>query len=425
MLKKEFLPLALFVLLVIWLTGSAIARMTGSTQNSDTPPPVATPALLLDTATPTRTPPPPSATHTPTVTVTPTRQSTQLATQTPTPSATPTQPPTRTPAAADSRPSPTSPPTRTPSPTPVPPPVVISRRTSDTVIFVQTQDASQKHTLWCIERNSDTNAILFHPHAAAPTWTVDGKSIAFFGEEGISELGPPYKTGIWVVDYGSNCQALNPRLLVEVDHVQNMAWSPDGTKLAFEVNRDPAVEDSLVRVVDAGDGGDVVDPDSDKRIPVGIFGKHPAWSPDGQKLIVNTCVDANCGLWQFNFLGEREKQLTFNDTDSYPALANINGDDYLAFSRKQGPNQDIYLLRLGDEAPQPLTNRNDIDTTPIFSPNGQEIYIYTNSEGGGEHWRIETIPLSGPFSSQAVVTGIGESKLQGLARPAIGQLDSP
>lgn len=423
MLKKEFLPLALFVLLVIWLTGSGIARMTGSTQNADAPLPAATPAALLDTATPTPTPLPP--THTPTATATPTRQSTRPSTSTPTLTPTPTQPPTNTPVTitADSRPSPT--PTRTPSPTPAPPPVVISRRTSDTVIFVQTQDASQKHTLWCIERNSDTNAILFHEHAAAPSWTADDKSVAFFGEAGISELGPPYKTGIWVVDYGPNCQALNPRLLVEVDHVQNMAWSPDGTKLAFEVNRDPTTEDSEVRIVDAGDGGDVVDPESDRRIPVGIFGKHPAWSPDGQKLIVNTCVDANCGLWQFNFLGERERQLTFNDTDSYPALANINGDDYLAFSRKQGPNQDIYLLRLGDEAPQPLTNRNDIDTAPVFSLSDQEIYIYTNHEGGGEHWRIETIPLSGPFSSQAVVTGIGESKLQGLARPAIGQPDSP
>jgi len=272
-----------------------------------------------------------------------------------------------------------------------------------------------------MQRDDDPeDSAFFHEHAAAPSWAPTGQQLAFFGEEGISLLGPPYRTGIWIVEVTEECQSQNPRLLVEVNFVQNITWSPDGTKIAFEINQEPSTERSSIFVVDAGDGGNVVDPDSDERIPVQISGRQPAWSPDGQKLVVNTCMDSACGLWQFNFLGAREEQLTFDDTDSFPTWSRVGNTEHIAFVRKESASQwDIYTLSPGNGQPTPLTNRDDIDTAPVFSPDGREVYIYTNHEGGGEHWRIEAIDFTDGENFSPVVTGIGESKLHGLARPTV------
>jgi len=70
------------------------------------------------------------------------------------------------------------------------------------------------------------------------------------------------------------------------------------------------------------------------------------------------------------------------------------------------------------DEPQRLTNRFGTDTTPVFSPDGQEIFFRGDYPGGSPHWQIMAINLDGT-NERLVKEGVGESQEWGLARPAV------
>lgn len=244
--------------------------------------------------------------------------------------------------------------------------------------------------------------ISLHPSAAAPAWSPSGKKLAFFGEAGISNLGGIYSqgNGIWVIDILDR-QAQNPVQLVAQDHVRNITWSPDSTKLAFEVGL-PNIPHEVI-VVDAQDGRPI------SRFP----GEQPAWSPDSQKIVVKGC-HPDCGLWLFNFDGSGGSQITFGDTDSYPYFSPTG--EYLAFtSQRQSEDWEIYLLRLADNELIRLTHRPGSDITPVFDRCGQNLYLRTDYAGS---WWLTVMKLDGS-GERKVLEGVGPSDDWGLARPAV------
>ncbi len=267
------------------------------------------------------------------------------------------------------------------------------------VVYVQS--SGQSHDLGLV---ASTNIVLngnLQTHAAAPAWSPDGRKLAFFGEPGISGLGGVYGqgSGLWLVDV-IEAQAQNPRLLLAQDHLKNIAWSPDGAKLAFEVG--PPQQPHEVVVVDANDGQ-----------PMHRFsGEQPAWSPDSQKLVIKSCAP-QCGLWQVNLDGSAGRQLTLADSDSYPVWSPAG--DYLAFASQREGDWEIYLLRLAEGELVRLTRRAGTDTTPVFGPCGQNLYLRTDAYGS---WWITVMKLDGS-DERKVQEGVGPSADWGLARPAV------
>ncbi len=267
------------------------------------------------------------------------------------------------------------------------------------VVYVQSN--GQSHGLGTVTAGGDPLELALPVHAAAPAWSPDGAQLAFFGQDGISELGGVYSqgNGIWLMDI-INDQAQNPRLLVDRDHVLNIAWSPDGRWLAFEVGP-PNLPHEVV-VADARNGQEI------SRFP----GEQPAWSPNSEKLVVKSCAPG-CGLWQVNRDGSNGVQVTFEDTDSYPAWSPTG--DYLAFSSQREGNWEIYLLRWVDGQVLRLTERAATDTSPVFGPCGRQVYMRTDAFGS---WWVTLIKLDGS-DERKVREGVGPSDDWGLARPAV------
>jgi hypothetical protein len=267
------------------------------------------------------------------------------------------------------------------------------------IVYVQSND--QAHDLGLVSSAGNLLNASLHIRAAAPAWSPDGGKLAFFGEQGISELGAPYNqgNGLWLVEVQEN-QAQNPVQLVAQDHIANIAWSPDGRKLAFEVA--PPDIPSEVRVVNAGSGQ-----------LVSVFpGQQPAWQIDSQQLIIKACAPG-CGLWQVNLNGQAGRQLTLDGTDSYPAHS--PDGQVLAFSSQRDGNWEIYTLHLSTDELTRLTHRPATDTTPIFDPCGQALYLRTDHFGD---WRLTAMQLNGS-AEETVRRGIGRSQDWGQARPAI------
>jgi TolB protein len=192
-------------------------------------------------------------------------------------------------------------------------------------------------------------------------------------------------------------------LIFQVDHITNMTWSPDGTKLALEVG--PPNVAHQVFVIDARGGREI------SRFP----GEQPAWSPDidNQELIIKACKP-ECGLWRVGLDGVGGRLMTGDSTDSYPSWS-PNGD-YLVFASRAGTGDwEIYRLQLANGEAVPLTNRPGSDTTPVFSSDGLEVYFRTDAFGD---WQIRAMAVDGS-NERVVKDGVGSSDDWGLARPAV------
>jgi Tol biopolymer transport system component len=265
------------------------------------------------------------------------------------------------------------------------------------VVYVQSD--GQSHSLGLVSSAGQPINADLHRRAAAPAWSPDGSQVAFYGEQGISDLGGIYAqgSGIWLIEIGSN----SVRLLFQVDHVTNINWAPDGNKLAFEIGP-PGVTHEIL----------IIDPRGGQQISR-FAGEQPAWSPDGGELVIKSCLP-ECGLWQVGLDGASRQLLTDNSTDSYPTWS-ANGD-YLAFSsRSRDGDWEIYRLSFTDRDVERLTFSSGTDTTPVFSPDGLEIYFRTDTSGS---WQIRALAVDGS-RERLVKEDVGFSEDWGLARPAV------
>jgi Tol biopolymer transport system component len=238
-----------------------------------------------------------------------------------------------------------------------------------------------------------------HRRASAPAWSPDGRQIAFYGEEGINALGGIYRqgSGIWLIEIQSG----SVRQLFPIDHITNINWSPDGSKLAVEVG--PPGVTHQVYVLDANDGREL------SR----FAGEQPAWSPNSQNLVIKSCLP-ECGLWRVDLNGNGGTLLTDNSTDSYPTWS--SDGQYIAFaSRSRAGDWEIYRISIGENSPVRLTDRLGSDTTPVFSPDGLEIYFRTDASGS---WQVRAMAVDGAHE-RLVKADVGPSDDWGLARPAV------
>lgn len=161
----------------------------------------------------------------------------------------------------------------------------VSSRDGDTEIYVM--DASGE---------DERRLTAFHRDDWAPRWSPDGETLAF-----ASDREGPERLYLMRPD-GSDQRRLSGRTDA-AEHETDLAWSPDGSRIAFAV-RGPGGSSSI-RIID-------LDSRTERELsPPGARDAQPTWSPDGTHLVISGATsDGEPDLYLLAADGSERRRLT-------------------------------------------------------------------------------------------------------------------
>jgi TolB protein len=217
--------------------------------------------------------------------------------------------------------------------------------------------------------------------ANSPAWSPDGTKLAFEGERGNDH-------DIYVSNPdGSKRTELTFSSAFDGDP----AWSPDSSKIAFESTRNG---NSDVFAIEA-DGSEETQLTKNPA-----FDGDPAWSPDGAKIAFSSLRDGNKEIYVMNADGTGQKRLTSNggvvknaDTDMVDQDPVWSPDGRkLAFESSRDGNFEIYTMNADGSNQTRLTDHLALDALPEWSPDGKLIAFASNRAGKGTRdvWTMRT-----------------------------------
>lgn len=252
-----------------------------------------------------------------------------------------------------------------------------------------------QHNLYVADTNGNNERFIFG-RAAGPSWTPDGQTIFFFGEEGIDRQ--VIENIEYVFDGISNgIIAMNAaplpsspdkaQLFQALDWKQGRArWanvSPNGQMVAFDADFSGSYRIYFLGTAD------------NQQFRFEILGEQADWSPDSEKIVYRSGRNGTTGIWISNRDDTGHTLITQDGSDSLPAWS--PDGQTIAFSRDQGGNIDIYLMNVDGSNVRRITDAPGPDTLPTFTPSGDIIFRSTRSGSWGI-WK-----MSGDGSNQTEI----------------------
>jgi Tol biopolymer transport system component len=193
-----------------------------------------------------------------------------------------------------------------------------------------------------------------------PAWSPDGTKIAFDAQSGEGDMQ------IRVMDAdGSNLQTLTE------GSAWNYlpAWSPDGDRIAFVSNR---YGNNEIYVMNTdGSGQERLTTDADEDLS-------PSWSPDGTQIAFQSNRD---GFNQIYVMNADASGVTRPiDSEGFDPAWSADGAR-IAFASTADGNPEIYAMSADGSNVTRLTHDPSHDWNPIWSPDGSKIAFESDRDG--------------------------------------------
>ncbi|MEM7347214.1 MAG: hypothetical protein AAF485_23490, partial [Chloroflexota bacterium] len=192
--------------------------------------------------------------------------------------------------------------------------------------------------------------------ARYPTWSPTTDEILYYGETGLHQDETDGTSGLWLFNNDQN----QSHQVAEANWPQSLMWSPNGTQVASATD-DPQL------IIWAGL----------QNTPFsGPPGEQPAWSPEGLRLAYRGCSGEGWGMYTANVISttidiDSIRQLTTSD-DYWPSWS--PDGQKLVFMRRNDDKQTIFSLDIDGTNLTQLTSKNNLATTPVWTPGGKILY---------------------------------------------------
>ncbi len=191
------------------------------------------------------------------------------------------------------------------------------------------------------------------------------------------------------------------------------AWSPDGSRLAFVRADTPRgkLEPSDINAW-YYDGGDIwtLDPATGREAKLVDDAFGPAWSPDGTRLAFDARWAGPRRIWVADARGRNPRQITADSNEAVVhAHAGWSPDgSHLVFRRLEKTRWDIAVANPSSSEVVRLTDDIIPDLDPVWSPDGAHVYLVSARGGGLNLWRIPMAAGTPAGPAEQLTTGAGD-----------------
>ncbi len=168
-------------------------------------------------------------------------------------------------------------------------------------------------------------------------------------------------------------------------------WSPDGTQIAFVLNR------NIWRMPSFGGEAKALIEGNDKK-------EWPRYSPDGKYIAYASDQNKNSDIYLYSLKTKSEVQLTKHSSNDF--FHNWSPDSKsLVFTSERSGNRDLWLISVDGGDLRQVTHKNTDEDDAAFSPDGR--WIAYDSGKGASH-EIWVMPVDGTEDDARALTSFGE-----------------
>jgi Tol biopolymer transport system component len=227
------------------------------------------------------------------------------------------------------------------------------------IAFTSKLDSIVDYEIYVIEPNGFNQTRITIDLGTNPAWSPNGSKSAF-------ERG----NNIYIM----NANGLGVTQLTSgTTFDDEPSWSPDSSKIAF-VGSPSTFDPGEIYVINT-DGSGLIQLTSDSLYDTG-----PVWSPDGSKIAFSREPEGDSPeIFVMNANGTGMTQLTDNDAiDDSPTWS--PGGSKIAFSSTLDGDADIYVMNADGSGLTKLTSNSASDIMPCWSPDGEKIAFASDGD---------------------------------------------